>query len=172
MKAVEQNRSTQRAAVLALLCALQLSCAQMPGSRREGSDVETTWVLDAALAPGSETRPEELWLFLRSRSQLGISMVCADSFALKIGGRVKAQPIGLEARCNDFANFTPVPTDGTLTVRLPSTAVREDSSFDGLSLVIVEGSWMGNGREYREVHWTGSLEELKQAGVGLFQRAY
>lgn len=159
----------RRVAVLIFSCALQISCQHLPASPAGEAAGEAPWILEAALVGGSDAPPEELWLFLRSRSTSSVSMVCADALALRIRGLTKGKPIGRDAQCTDFANFTPIPPGGTLTVRLPSTQVREDSNFDGLSLVIVEGSWKGSGREYREVHWMGTLEEMTKAGQRLLK---
>lgn len=167
MAKVTERPRRRRAAVLTMLWALQVGCQQLPATGHTEARVQERWSLEAALASGKDARPEELWLFLRSHATSSLSMVCADAWALKIQGRTIGQPIGRDSRCTDFAAFVPIPPGGTLTVRIPSTAARADANFDGLSLVIVEASWTGSGREYREVHWNGTFEDMMKAGQRL-----
>jgi len=133
------------------------------------SDAKNDLELQVVSVPSQSSDPLELWLVLRNPSAADVPLVCPSGWALRSGSTSSLKPDTSE-KCDDFASFSPILPGGTLVhrVRLVDAHLKGlDGPLTGISLVFVETSFRGLGREYREATWSGDLAAARSAGERL-----
>jgi hypothetical protein len=105
---------------------------------------------------------------LRNTSATEVAVVCPESWTTVVNGKFEGHLQNKEGHCKDLVNFAPI-LPGNSHVSKVSAKVARASQFTGITLIVVESSWRGTGREFREVHWTGNIQAAEAAGQRLLQ---
>jgi hypothetical protein len=152
-----------------LISVVLLSCSACRPRDIGRSGAIPDFELTVVAVPSQSSAPLELWLILRNSSAAAVPMVCPSGWALKSGRTSSLKP-DTSGNCDDLAKFSPILPGGTLVhrVQLVESHLKGlDGPLTGISLVFVETSLRGLGREYGEATWSGDLAAARSAGERL-----